>query len=275
MREADEFWEELLAQIEAGQVIPVVGPELLWAAVEGREIPLYQALAERLLAKYGLVASVAKPEGDPAPNGTPVLLRPYHELNDAVCALARRGRRVQDLYRPINELLKAMLEAPAPIAFDALFCSARGSFSTRVVEGPATLVGGQQLVNRLCQVAPSSPARNPSQGPPGQRMSRRLVHGTFTCSASFDSPLPVAARASAWAIRPEASMMLWPWKVPPSSTMSDLDVMLSSMRPPRARCALPLTTMLPLNRPATLTFCARSASTWLCGAKETSPSAFI
>ena len=38
MREADEFWEELLAQIEAGQVIPVVGPELLWAAVEGREI---------------------------------------------------------------------------------------------------------------------------------------------------------------------------------------------------------------------------------------------
>lgn len=118
MREADEFWEELLAQIEAGQVIPVVGPELLWAAVEGREVPLYQAVAERLLAKYGLVASVAEPEGDP--NGTPVLLRPYHELNDAVCALARRGRRVQDLYRPINELLKALLSAPAETALQPL-----------------------------------------------------------------------------------------------------------------------------------------------------------
>ena len=120
MREADEFWEELLAQIEAGQVIPVVGPELLWAALEGREIPLYQALAERLLAKYGLVARVAELEGDSAPNGTPVLLRPYHELNDAVCALARRGRRVQDLYRPINELLKALLEAPAETALQPL-----------------------------------------------------------------------------------------------------------------------------------------------------------
>jgi hypothetical protein len=92
----------------------------LWAAVEGREIPLYQALAERLLAKYGLVASVATPEGDPAPNGTTVLLRPYHELNDAVCALARRGRRVQDLYRPINELLKALLDAPAETALQPL-----------------------------------------------------------------------------------------------------------------------------------------------------------
>jgi hypothetical protein len=120
MREANDFWEELLAQIEAGQVIPVVGPELLWAALEGREIPLYQALAERLLAKYGLVASVAEPEGDPAPNGTPVLLRPYHELNDAVCALARRGRRVQDLYRPINELLKALVEAPTATALEPL-----------------------------------------------------------------------------------------------------------------------------------------------------------
>jgi len=29
MREAEEFWDELLAQIEAGEIIPVVGPELL------------------------------------------------------------------------------------------------------------------------------------------------------------------------------------------------------------------------------------------------------
>ena len=66
MRDAEEFWDELLAQIEAGQVIPVVGPELLTVVADGREIPLYQVLAERLLAKYGLVASIAAPEGDSA-----------------------------------------------------------------------------------------------------------------------------------------------------------------------------------------------------------------
>jgi len=113
MHEAGEFWDELLAQIEAGGIIPVVGPELLTVLVEGREARLYQVLAERLLAKYGLVGSIGAPEGDPAADATRVSLRPYHELNDAVCALvAQRGRRVQDLYRPINDLLKALVEAP-------------------------------------------------------------------------------------------------------------------------------------------------------------------
>ena len=120
MRDAEEFWEELLAQIEAGQVIPVVGPELLTVVADDRELPLYQVLAERLLAKYGLVARVAEPEGDPVPNGNTVALRPYHELNDAVCALAQRGRRVQDLYRPINDLLRALLETPAAAALQPL-----------------------------------------------------------------------------------------------------------------------------------------------------------
>jgi hypothetical protein len=114
MREAEEFWDELLAQIEAGEIIPVVGPELLTVPVEGRETLLYQVLAERLLAKYGLVASISPPEGEHAGDATTVWLRPYHELNDAVCAVvAQRGRRVQDLYRPINDLLKALVEAPA------------------------------------------------------------------------------------------------------------------------------------------------------------------
>src|SRR5262249_40679626 len=78
---------------------------------DGRSVPLYRLLAERLLAKYGLTASVSGPESTTEPNATTVLLRPDHELNDAVCALAQLGRRVQDLYRPINELLKALVEA--------------------------------------------------------------------------------------------------------------------------------------------------------------------
>src|SRR5215471_16065300 len=120
MREAEEFWDELLAQIEAGEIIPVVGPELLTVLIEGRETPLYQLLAERLLAKYGLVASIGAPESDPTANATTVSLRPYHELNDAVCSLAQRGRRVQDLYRPINDLLKALVEVPAESSLQPL-----------------------------------------------------------------------------------------------------------------------------------------------------------
>src|SRR5215813_1843417 len=113
MHDAEEFWEELLAQIEAGGVIPVVGPELLTVVVDGRSAPLYRLLAERLLAKYGLTASEASLESVAEPNKETVSLRPDHELNDAVCALAQRGRRVQDLYRPINEQLKALVESPA------------------------------------------------------------------------------------------------------------------------------------------------------------------
>ncbi len=80
MHEAEELWEELLAQIEAGQVIPIVGPELLTVVVEGKDRPLYQVLAERLLAKYGLVARVVASDGDSAQDATTVSLRPYHEL---------------------------------------------------------------------------------------------------------------------------------------------------------------------------------------------------
>jgi hypothetical protein len=120
MREAQEFWEELLAQIEAGQVIPVVGPELLTVVADGQPTPFYRHLAERLLAKYGLTACLAGPEAVSESNVTTISLRPYHELNDAVCALAQRGRRVQDLYRPINEQIKALVEAPAEFLLQPL-----------------------------------------------------------------------------------------------------------------------------------------------------------
>jgi hypothetical protein len=110
MREPEEFWDELLALIESGRVIPVVGPELLTVVVNDQPIPLYRILAERLLAKYGLTANLVGSQSVPEPNSTTVVLRPGHELNDAVCALATRGRRIQELYRPISEQLKALLE---------------------------------------------------------------------------------------------------------------------------------------------------------------------
>jgi hypothetical protein len=66
---------------------------------EGRPVPLYRAVAERLLGKYGISAG---------PDGVP--LRDCHELHDAVSALAAAGRRVKDLYRPASEILRRLVE---------------------------------------------------------------------------------------------------------------------------------------------------------------------
>jgi hypothetical protein len=98
--DAEEFWEDLLGFIEDGRVIPVAGPELLRVNEGEEQVPLYRVVAERLLGKYGLSASELA-DGQ--------VLREHHELNDAVCVLARAGRRIKDLYRPINDILARVL----------------------------------------------------------------------------------------------------------------------------------------------------------------------
>jgi hypothetical protein len=98
--DAEEFWDDLLDFIEDGRVIPVAGPELLLVKEGEEQVPLYRVVAERLLSKYGLSAS-ALADGQ--------VLREHHELNDAVCVLARAGRRIKDLYRPVNDILARVL----------------------------------------------------------------------------------------------------------------------------------------------------------------------
>jgi hypothetical protein len=98
--EVEEFWEDLLAFVEGGRVIPIVGAELLTIEESGKLIPLYRAVAERLLSRYGL-SWTALPGG--------AVLRKHCELNDAVCALAAAGRRVRDLYRPTHDILQRLL----------------------------------------------------------------------------------------------------------------------------------------------------------------------
>lgn len=92
--EVEEFWEDLLAFVEEGRVIPVVGTELLTIEDNGRSVPLYHAVAERLLKKYGVAGTG------------------HQSLNEAVCALAASGRRVQDLYRPVNDILRGLTTEP-------------------------------------------------------------------------------------------------------------------------------------------------------------------
>jgi len=98
--DAEEFWEDLLAFIEDGRVIPVVGGELLTIENNGKHIALYRAVAERLLSKYGL---------PPTASAGGQALRQHHELNDAVSTLASAGRRIRDLYRPLNDILSKVL----------------------------------------------------------------------------------------------------------------------------------------------------------------------
>jgi hypothetical protein len=102
----DEFWDDLMAFVEEGQVVPVVGSELLEIDHEGQRHRLYRVVAARLLERYGLTA--IDPIEGVLPPGT-VVLRPFRELNDAVCALTAVGRRLQDLYRPVNDSLRAVL----------------------------------------------------------------------------------------------------------------------------------------------------------------------
>jgi hypothetical protein len=87
-------------------------------------LPLYRALADALLARYGLDSlpaetTASSSAGDAADNA--VYLRPHQELNDAVCRVAASGRRIQDLYRPINDTLRALLrDQPVPPALHQL-----------------------------------------------------------------------------------------------------------------------------------------------------------
>ena len=93
----EDFWGDLLAFIEDGHVMPVVGEQLLTIEDAGVEVPLYRAVATRLLKRYGIVADGSIP------------LRENHELNDAVVALAGAGKRIRDLYRPVHDILAQLL----------------------------------------------------------------------------------------------------------------------------------------------------------------------
>ena len=93
----EEFWSDLIPLVAARQVVPIVGSDLLTIDDGGRPVRFYRRVAERLLERYGV---------DPAATNT--TLRPYHELNDAICALDRLAKRASaDSYLPVHEAIRA------------------------------------------------------------------------------------------------------------------------------------------------------------------------
>ena len=126
MANVDEgFWADLLPFLDDGEVIAVVGQELLTADPgDGRApVSLYRLVAEELLNHYGVTFARELSTGQTAPSGLdePVVLRRGYELNDAVCALSKADKikRFQDVYRPVFEIIaetsKKYQDVVAPI----------------------------------------------------------------------------------------------------------------------------------------------------------------
>ena len=134
----------------------MVGSELLTIEENGKTVPLYRAVAERLLDKYKTAVS-ALPD--------PVALHEHHELNDAVSALVAAGKPVKDLYRPINDILQRLLESqPEPLPalrelaaiqpFDLFAVTTPDDLLARALD--AVRFGGAALTDRI-EYAPSLP----------------------------------------------------------------------------------------------------------------------
>jgi hypothetical protein len=100
MPDRNDFWDELLAYIEAHSVIPVIGPDLVVVEYQGRREPYYQLLARELAARLKL--------GDPGSSPT---------LEQLVGAYLRTpGSRRQSVYRELGDIAaKLTVDIPAPL----------------------------------------------------------------------------------------------------------------------------------------------------------------
>lgn len=104
--DSEEFWEDLLLYVRHKHVIPVIGAELLTIEDNERQVPLYRAVAERLLQRYKV---------DPKSSAGGDTLRPGHELNDAVSMLVETGKRIKDLYPRVDEILGTLVSTQQQI----------------------------------------------------------------------------------------------------------------------------------------------------------------
>lgn len=94
----DAYLDDLLEYIEEGQVVPVIGEELLQVPHDGTVMPLYRLVALRLAEALGIGAD---------------LLPPEPTLNDVVCRhLANRGQP-EEVYPKVRKIMnQARLSPP-------------------------------------------------------------------------------------------------------------------------------------------------------------------
>jgi hypothetical protein len=97
------FWEILIQLIVEGQVIPVVGRDLLTLSDAGVQKLLYPYLAEKLAASLG-VSPENLPDGE--------------ELNEVACRYITEGNQVEDIYpalKTVASRVEAALQVPEPL----------------------------------------------------------------------------------------------------------------------------------------------------------------
>jgi len=172
---SDRAWEDLLAYVADRKVVPIIGPELLAIPTGQGEINLYRLIAEKVAAQFGLQFG---PESE-------------HELNDLVYAYLEQNRRarVDDLYRPINDVLKGLAPAvPTPLrqlatirGFD-LFVTT--SFDSLIVEAlnQERFSGAAQTLDLT--YAPNLSTEAPTQLPASRRPGEAIVVHLFGKASS-------------------------------------------------------------------------------------------
>jgi hypothetical protein len=128
MSDADSvFLDQVFRAIEAGKVVPIVGPELVTVAEGGRELPLLRWIADRLAAEFRIPLE-GLPEG--------------YALNEVVARHVRGGGRRTKLYEPVFSLLegtalkptKALLDLATVARFDLFVSLSFDSLLARALE---------------------------------------------------------------------------------------------------------------------------------------------
>lgn len=97
--EGPRFWDQLLQIIEEGRVVPVLGPDLLVAEVDGRPVRLYPFLAERL-AEYLEVPADDLPEVGP--------------LHQVACRFLSQNGQIEDIYSGLKRVFPDRKSFPLP-----------------------------------------------------------------------------------------------------------------------------------------------------------------
>jgi len=95
----DGLWDELLAYIEAGFVVPIIGPASYPMEIDGRTLTIDSLVAERLVEKLGLPAAAIG--SDPT-------------LNDVVSVYLSSGGRRERLYPTIQSIMNEARLTPPP-----------------------------------------------------------------------------------------------------------------------------------------------------------------
>jgi hypothetical protein len=95
----EELWEELLQLIEDGRVVPIVGRDLLTVELDGKQVFLYQWLAQRLAEALDITAA----------DGVDL-----SSLTAVASQFLAKGGEPEKIYNRVQKLLRARSGIPIP-----------------------------------------------------------------------------------------------------------------------------------------------------------------